>query len=194
MAILLLDNLFLEAYPMKKHLLISIASILTLVPLSGANPVIERGEIIHTASVDKLVKEGQPAPNISLSTITGEHIRLSDYRGEKIIVNFWASWCPPCQEEMQAFEDYFNANRQNTRLLSVNMTNAEKNIGDVQAFLEKNELTFPVLLDTQGKTGEAYQILTLPTSIFIDSSGIIRKKWIGPLDEKTIHTFFTNMK
>lgn len=178
---------------MKKHLLISIASILTLVPLSGANPVIERGEII-TASMDNLVKEGQPAPNISLSTITGEHIRLSDYRGEKIIVNFWASWCPPCREEMQAFENYFNANRQNTRLLSVNMTNAEKNIGDVQAFLKRNELTFPVLLDTQGKTGEAYQILTLPTSIFIDSSGIIRKKWIGPLDEETIHTFFTNMK
>ncbi len=73
------------------------------------------------------------------------------------------------------------------------MTNAEKTIDDVQAFVKRNNLTFPVLLDSQGKTGEAYQILTLPTSLFIDSGGIIQKKWIGPLDEDTIHSILTNM-
>ncbi len=193
MAILLIDNLFLEAYLMKKQLLISIASIIILIPLSGASSIIERGTFIHTASFNQLANEGQPAPNISLQTSTGEHIRLSDFKGQKVVVNFWASWCPPCREEMQAFENYFSSNKQNARLMSVNMTNAEKTIDDVQAFLKRNNLTFPVLLDSQGKTGEAYQILTLPTSLFIDSGGIIQKKWIGPLDEDTIHSILTNM-
>ncbi|WP_455663307.1 peroxiredoxin family protein [Pradoshia sp.] len=178
---------------MKKQLLISIATIITLIPLSGASSIIEQGEFIHTASLDHLVEEGRPAPNISLQTTTGEHIRLSDFKGQKVVVNFWASWCPPCREEMQAFENYFSSNKQNARLMSVNMTNAEKTVNDVQAFLKRNELTFPVLLDNQGKTGEAYQILTLPTSLFIDSGGIIQKKWIGPLDEETIHSILANM-
>ena len=179
---------------MKKPLFIGIASIMTLISLTGASPLIERGAVIHTAGFDYSIEEGQSAPNINLQTTTGEYARLSDYRGRKVVVNFWASWCPPCQEEMQAFENFFSLNKQKASLLSVNMTNAERTINDVRTFLQKSQLTFPVLLDVQGKTGEAYQILTLPTSIFIDSDGIIRKKWIGPLDEKTMDSILINMK
>ena len=177
-----------------KKLIISIASIMILIPLSGASPLVERGDIIHTANARNPIKEGQPAPDFTLQTADGEQIRLSDYLGEKVLINFWASWCPPCREEMHVFENYFIANKPKAHLISINLTYAEKAIDDVQGYLRKNNLTFPVLLDTKGKTGESYQVLTLPTSIFIDSNGIIQKKWIGPLDNKTLQSILSNLK
>jgi len=122
-----------------------------------------------------------------LSTINGEQTKLSNYRGKKVILNFWASWCPPCKAEMPNIEKFYKENKdQDVIVLAVNLTTAEKNKNDVQQFIKDQGLTFPVLLDEQGKVGNMYQTFTIPTSYIINTKGIVQQKFVGPMSEEII--------
>ncbi len=87
------------------------------------------------------------APNFELQSLSGEVIKLSDYRGEKVFLNFWASWCGPCKTEMPYMESYYKkyGSGENVEIVAVNMTNSERNKEKVEEFVEANGLTFPVL-------------------------------------------------
>ena len=131
--------------------------------------------------------EGQLAPNFKLKTLDGQTLQLSDYRGQKILLNFWASWCPPCKSETPDLNEfYIEHKKENMIVLSVNMTYAEKNNQSVQAFQDTYKIKYPVLLDQTGDIAELYGILTIPTSYLIDSTGTIQKRIIGPLQKENI--------
>jgi peroxiredoxin len=133
------------------------------------------------------IQKGNVAPDFDLATINGEQTKLSNYRGKKVILNFWASWCPPCKAEMPNIEKFYKENKdQDVIVLAVNLTTAEKNKNDVQQFIKDQGLTFPVLLDEQGKVGNMYQTFTIPTSYIINTKGIVQQKFVGPMSEEII--------
>ncbi|WP_449537513.1 peroxiredoxin family protein [Ferdinandcohnia sp. Marseille-Q9671] len=141
------------------------------------------------------IAEGQLAPDFSLKTLDGEEITLSSLRGKRVILNFWASWCPPCKAEMPHMQEFYEENiNKDVELLSVNLTTAEKKSSDVARFVDEYKLTFPILLDQQGEIGQTYQAFTIPTSYLIDSKGIVRKKIVGPMDKELMYELIDSVK
>lgn len=119
-------------------------------------------------------QKGFLAPDFALETANGEVIRLSELRGRPVIVNVWASWCPPCREEMPALERVYQSYReQGAVILGVNST-AQDDRREALAFATEQGLTFPILFDTDGQVTKLYGIRALPTTYFIDAQGKIQ--------------------
>jgi peroxiredoxin len=139
-------------------------------------------------------QEGLLAPDFTLTDLSGETVSLQDFRGRPVMVNFWASWCPPCRSEMPAMEAMYQEFRAaDLEILAVNATYQDR-ITDAEAFVEENQLTFPVLLDRTGEVNQAYQVHSLPTTFFIDSRGVIQKIVIGgPMQEALIFRHVENL-
>lgn len=131
------------------------------------------------------IQEGDKAPNFELQTSLGNKIKLSQMAGKKVILNFWATWCPPCKAEMPNIQEFYHEQKgHGVEVFSVNLTSAEKDPNSVGKFVHDYGLTFPVVLDRNGTIGEQFQAFTIPTSYIIDTKGIIRKKIIGPMDKE----------
>lgn len=129
------------------------------------------------------------APDFSLPTTDGETIRLSDFRGQAVLVNLWATWCPPCRAEMPAIEKVYNEYKDEGFIVfAIDMTYQDK-LSAVPPFVQDHGLTFPILLDETGEAARAYQLRSLPSSFFIDRDGIIREVVIGgPMAEALLRT------
>jgi peroxiredoxin len=123
------------------------------------------------------INAGMVAPNFTLKNLAGEEINLKDYRGKKVMLNFWATWCPPCKEEMRAMEKFYKENSKEVEILAVNLDPQN----NVKGFVEENELTFPILLDEEGSTQQTYSVISIPTTLIIDEQGLILKKHIGSM-------------
>jgi cytochrome c biogenesis protein CcmG/thiol:disulfide interchange protein DsbE len=119
------------------------------------------------------------APNFTAQTLDGQTVTLADLRGKVILVNFWASWCPPCRAEMPAIEaTYQTYQAQKFVVLAVNST-AQDSLAEARYFINKNRLSFPILLDESGEITRLYRVQSLPTSFFIDGEGMIREVVVG---------------
>ncbi len=119
------------------------------------------------------------APDFDLTTLDGENLSLSDLRGSPAIINFWASWCPPCRAEMPALQQVFNDYEDLGLIIAaINATNQDS-ISEAASFVSENNLTFPIPLDKTGSVSRSYNLHSLPTTVFVDSQGIIRKIIIG---------------
>ena len=124
-------------------------------------------------------KEGFTAPGFTLDLLGGGQATLSSLRGKVVLVNLWASWCLPCKAEMPAIEKIYTAFKsQGFEVLAVNLTRQDSETA-VAAFIQQNDLTFPILLDRGGEVGARYSLLGLPSSYFIDRQGIIRSVVVG---------------
>ncbi len=122
------------------------------------------------------------AADFTLTTLEGEEVSLSDYKGKPVFLNFWATWCPPCKEEMPDIQSFSDVHGEDVAVLSVNFTKYEPDKKAIPEFIESNQLKFPILMDREGKVGEnLYQVISMPTSFMIDSEGTIREKRVGPL-------------
>jgi cytochrome c biogenesis protein CcmG, thiol:disulfide interchange protein DsbE len=154
--------------------------------------VLAAGWIVGTAvfaapDIQDEAQEPRPgfyAPDFELLSPQGDVIRLSDLRGQPVILNLWASWCPPCKAEMPALQNvqqgYLDAG---LVVLGVNMTYQDSAESAIQ-FLEDEGLTFPIAMDIDGSVGRRYQMRALPTTFFIDRNGIIHSLEVGgPLPE-----------
>lgn len=127
---------------------------------------------------------GNTSPNFTLKDLAGKEHSLTDYRGKGVIINFWATYCPPCEEEMPYLEKaYRQYNNEGIEILAINASEPTRM---VKQFMKRHELSFPILLDLNGNVIEQYQVITLPLTFFIDSKGKIVEKFIGELTEEKI--------
>jgi len=132
---------------------------------------------------------GFSAPDFTLKTPSGEEYTLSKLTGNAVLVNLWATWCPPCRAEMPAIEKMYQEYKdQGFVVLAVNMT-YQDDPANVVPFAQKYGLTFPILLEETGDVGAAYQLRSLPSSYFINRAGVIQEVVIGgPMSEALLRT------
>lgn len=148
--------------------------------------------VINRDSTEVGTSVGDMAPDIELTTLNGETVKLSDYRGNKVFVNFWATWCPPCRAEMPDIQKFDND--EDVQILAVNLTSTEKSVDDVQKFVDELGLTFPILKDEKGKVEQMYKVNAYPTSYLIDSDGVIRKVSLGAMNYEMMVQEFEKIK
>jgi peroxiredoxin len=128
------------------------------------------------------VKVGELAPDFAILTVSGEVVRLSDFRGKTMVLNFWASWCPPCRAEMPDFQEIFEQREaaDDFAILAVDKL-VEDTEGAVREFVEEFGLTFEVGFDASDEIVQHYGVRGLPSTFFIDRDGILRQKSLGPV-------------
>jgi peroxiredoxin len=130
---------------------------------------------------------GKQSPDFALATLNGGKVNLSQFRGQPVLINFWASWCLPCREVMpELVRAYESHKADGLMILGVNLTYSDS-LPDVQAFATEFNISFPVLLDEDGiVTQKLYPVLGLPTSVFIHRDGIIARVQIGKMTGQQI--------
>ncbi len=124
--------------------------------------------------------KGHPAPDFTLQTLDGASLSLSDLRGQAVVLNFWATWCPPCRAEMPELQAAHQAYASGG-LVVLGVNQAEE-APVVRAYLEELGLTFPVVLDMNYEAASLYSVNSLPTTFFIDRDGIIRGMVVGQMN------------
>lgn len=139
-------------------------------------------------------QKGLPPPAFQLDSLNGDEYRFPPPNNQVVLINFWASWCPPCRAEMPAMQRVYQKYQDsNFEILAVNVTNQDR-LEDAASFVEENGLTFPILLDRQGRVSEEYQVNSLPTSFFIDKQGIVQHVVIGgPMREALILSYLQEL-
>jgi cytochrome c biogenesis protein CcmG, thiol:disulfide interchange protein DsbE len=126
-------------------------------------------------------QEGEPIPDFELSTLDGRKVRLADLRGSPVLINFWATWCGPCKQEMPLLVEQYNWNKgKGLRVLAID-TLANDNVDDMRAFAQKFNMTFDVLVDEQDAIAGGWEVMGLPTTFFVKPDGTVAKVHVGQL-------------
>ncbi|WP_433742268.1 TlpA family protein disulfide reductase [Falsibacillus pallidus] len=141
----------------------------------------------QTETTDTLpgLKIGEAAPNFSLTTTQGKNVSLQDYKGKRVLLNFWAPWCPPCKMEIPELEKFSKTLDDQIVLLTINIDP----MSNVKGFAQKYGATFPILLDKKDEVNQAYKLLTIPTTYLIDEKGTIINKHIGAMTFEDFQKF-----
>ncbi|MFL5802806.1 MAG: redoxin domain-containing protein [Roseiflexaceae bacterium] len=141
----------------------------------------------------------RPAPDFTLPGLNGQDVRLSDYRGKVVLVNFWGTWCEPCKEETPALQQSYQKLRdQGLVIIGVDLRSQEgdgaEGVENVRSFTERYGVTYPIALDVKGEVARAFQIYPIPTSYFIDPSGTIRYVRPSTLTAEEVEVLFTKLR
>ncbi|MCS7056555.1 MAG: TlpA family protein disulfide reductase [Thermoflexales bacterium] len=142
--------------------------------------------VSSSSSSRSLLREGAPAPEFTLKTLDGRPVALADLRGKTTLINFWASWCPPCLEEtpalIAAYEELKQANP-NIEFIGIGTNDDSANL---KRFAENNRIPYIIVEDPDGKVSDAYGVLGMPTTVFVDERGIVRRIWNGAIRKEQV--------
>ncbi len=141
-------------------------------------------DLLKSIGVEKM-PAGSVAPAFTLRDLNGQNVSLSNYRGRVVFLNFWATWCGPCREEMPSMERLHRA--LGSRGLAVLAVNLREDAAEVARFMRKYQLSFPALLDSDGQVSSLYRVWALPMTYIIDGGGQIIGKKAGPKDWAARH-------
>jgi thiol-disulfide isomerase/thioredoxin len=149
---------------------------------------------ISGSTIPSSPREGFLAPDFTLNYLTTEAeenqpVTLSELRGQVVVINFWASWCPPCREEMPTLERIYQTYRdRGLVILGINAT-YQDSPASALAFIAEQDLSFPMLMDDRGTVSRRYLLRGLPSTYFVDRQGIIRSVVIGgPMSEALVRS------
>lgn len=144
------------------------------------NEVKEDKEVNNDDSGETGLERGNFAPDFELETLDGERMKLSDFRGKRVMLNFWATWCPPCRAEIPDMQRFYED--KDVVILAVDLTSTETDLDNIPEFVEEFGVTFRILLDENDRVATLYEIQPIPTSYLIDSEGIVHNMAVGALN------------
>lgn len=155
--------------------------IFVLILLLGAPWIWVSRELVDPALAEQNAEPvvGRTAPDFSLTTQRGESFTLSGLQGTPVVLNFWATWCGPCRAEMP---ELVRASDHYSPAIQIVGVNQGEPLATVQPFLDEFGITFAIPMDQEMTVGERYRITGLPTTFFIDRSGVIRRIWAGEMN------------
>ncbi len=133
------------------------------------------------------------APDFKIEDLDGKIHTLNDYRGKILLINFWATWCPPCRAEIPDFIEVYEAEK-NNGLAILGLSVDDLSTNELQTFVRRFKINYPVALATQEIIRQFRPGQYIPTTIFIDKKGQIRHKHVGLLDKKTLLDYFRKLK
>lgn len=185
---------------MKKfiYLSLSVLALLSLAACSGKKEE-QNNNSNGSSSSQTAVSQygvGQPAPDFTLESMDGKTVKLSDYKGKKVYLKFWASWCGPCKRSMPELEELAAKEGKDFEILSVVAPGlqGEKSVEDFPKwFAEQGYDHVPVLYDTKAAAFQAYQVRSIPTEVLIDSQGVVRKIHLGAISNQEAEAAFKDM-
>lgn len=141
--------------------------------------------ICASSGANAQLPAGTVAPEIDLRTLGGTRLQLSALRGHPVVVTFWGTWCPPCRDELpELAELYRKHHAAGLEIVAVNQGDQERRASDVQHFVDALSIPFTVAIDPRGRTRRNYRLIGLPTTVFVDSTGVIRRVVSGPLGKQ----------
>ena len=124
-------------------------------------------------------KDGNQAPDFTLENLEGEKVSLNDFSGRVVLINFWATWCPPCRAEIPDIQAAYQSHQKDGLVvLGVNVGESRE---AVKPFVDQVQMTYPVLLDEARKVFKAYRVFGLPMSVIVDQEGVVRVRHTGQL-------------
>lgn len=141
-----------------------------------------------SGSTEQIPKAGFTAPYFSLKAMDNNTYNVAGKRERPVILNFWASWCGPCRQEAPDLRQVYLKYQDKIDFYAINLTSNDV-LDEAKAFVGTFQLPFPILLDETGKVADSYQIMSIPTTYFVDSNGIIRQKVIGATDRGSFEKY-----
>ena len=137
--------------------------------------------MLCASSAGAQLPAGTAAPDIDLRTLGGARFQLSALRGHPVVMTFWGTWCPPCRDELPELADLYRKHHAaGLEIVAVNQGDQERRTSDVQHFVDQLSIPFTVVIDPRGRTRRNYRLIGLPTTVFVDTAGVIRRVVSGP--------------
>ena len=145
--------------------------------------------LAHKAPVTSLsgfARVQQPAPDFTLQVFDESELVLSQLRGRPVVINFWASWCPPCREEALDLERAWRVYQDDVLFIGLDILDREEK---ARAYLKEFGITYPNGQDADSKITVEYGVIGLPVTFFVSREGIVERRWVGTIDERTLFTW-----
>ena len=159
----------------------------TATPTATPAPTATAGPTATPTVAPPELELGAPAPDFQVTRFNGDTLRLSELHGQVVVLNFWASWCPPCRREMPAFEDAWRGSRDDG-VVFVGLATGDLE-ADARAFAEQVGVTYPLGLDLDGAVADEYLVRVMPTTYFIDREGLVQRKLSGYVNLGVLKVF-----
>jgi len=142
------------------------------------------------ANLSAKPKNGSPVPDFSLTDLSGNETRISQFRGKPVILNFWSIDCAPCKKEMPIFQKLVEATKGEIEVVAVNIGDSRK---DVEEYVNANGFTFTILLDEDGRVSDLFNVMAFPVTYIIDQDGIIQNHHTGQLTDDSLKTYLNKI-
>jgi cytochrome c biogenesis protein CcmG, thiol:disulfide interchange protein DsbE len=170
-----------QTRPARRRIMIAVDALLLVLVLT----LLVKRALPQAAAAFNLGSGSEPAPAFNLVSLDGDSVSLDSLRGQVVLVNFWASWCPPCRVEMPGFERVYRA-RRDEGFVIVGIATDRHAEADIRAFVAEHDITYPILLATQQVVRDYGGVRALPESFLVDREGRIRHRVVGYFAEPSL--------